>query len=296
MKGKKKIYVITGQSGSGKSTALAALEDAGFYCVDNMPVTLLPRFLEIPIEGAGTISGLALVMDLREKSFLSDYKTVFTKLEEEGYDIEIIFLHANQEILIQRYNQTRRHHPLANGDHLLDGIREERGLLEPVKKRAGKVIDTSKLNVHELKFQLMRMVQKEMPLTPMGINILSFGYKYGIPTEADLIMDVRFLKNPYFVPELKNLTGETKKIRDFVLNNDKTCLFLQKYLDLLEYLIPLYDKEGKAYLTIAVGCTGGRHRSVAIAWTLFEKVKKDREMVNLSHRDIGRSSTLQTPN
>jgi len=281
-----KIIIITGRSGSGKSTAIAALEDAGFYCVDNMPVALLPKFMELPIESASEIAGLAFVMDLREKGFLSKYPSILKSLGQKGCRFELIFLEADEETLLKRYSQTRRHHPLSRGKSLLSGIRAEEKALKNLRKAADMVITTSHYNVHELKSIIHRIVQKSVKLAPMRISILSFGFKYGIPQDADLIMDVRFLVNPYFVPDLQALDGKTDPVKQYILNNDETHVFLMKYLDMLDYLVPLYEKEGKVYLTIAVGCTGGRHRSVTIAQTIFEHLTKSEKQIEISHRDI----------
>lgn len=264
---------------------MAALEDSGFYCIDNMPVDLLPKFLEMPMERDSDVTGLALAMDLREKGFLAKYSAVFNELKQKGYHFEILFLEAEEEILLQRYSTTRRQHPLSQGKSLLDGIREEKKQLEGLRAAADKVINTSKFNVHELKSKILDFAQRSKELVPMKINVLSFGYKHGIPYDADLIMDVRFLANPYFIPELKELDGEAQEIRDFVLKHDDTREFLKKYQDLLDYLIPLYEKEGKSYLTIAHGCTGGRHRSVTIARTIYEHIRDMGKKVELNHRD-----------
>jgi UPF0042 nucleotide-binding protein len=281
-----KIFIITGLSGSGKSTAIAAFEDAGFYCVDNMPVALLPKFLKLPIKSSNEIKGLAFVMDLREKEFLSKYRTVFDSIKQGGHSFEILFLEADEDILLQRFSQTRRHHPLSHGKNLVDSIRIEKERLKDLKAAADKIINTSHYNMHELKSMIMDIALKSKISSPMNIYIVSFGYKYGIPGDADLIIDVRFLKNPFFNPELRDLDGEDEKVRNFVLKNRRTKTFMKKYIDLLDYLIPLYEKEGKAYLTIAVGCTGGRHRSVPIAGTIFEHFKKTGRQINLLHRDI----------
>ena len=283
---KLKIIIITGLSGSGKSTAISAFEDAGFYCVDNMPVALLPKFLELPIESNSEIAGLAFVMDLREKSFLSRYSLVFDSLKKKGYQFKILFLEADEETLLKRYSQTRRHHPLSQDKSLLEGIRIEQEQLKDLKITADKIIDTSRYNIHNLKSVINYIAQQSKNFAPMKINILSFGFKYGTPHDASLIMDVRFLANPYFVPELKALNGKSQDIKNYVLNNDEARRFLKKYLDLLDYLIPLYEKEGKAYLTIAVGCTGGRHRSVSITEELFEHIKKPGRQIIVTHRDI----------
>jgi len=281
-----KLTIITGLSGSGKSTAISAFEDAGFYCVDNMPVALLPKFLELPIESNSEITGLAFVMDLREKSFLYRYSLVFDSLKKKGYQFKILFLEADEETLLKRYSQTRRHHPLSQDKSLLEGIRIEQEQLKELKITADKIIDTSRYTVHDLKSVINNIAQQNKNFAPMRINILSFGFKYGTPHDASLIMDVRFLANPYFVPELKDFNGKSREIKNYVLNNNEARRFLKKYLDLLDYLIPLYEKEGKAYLTIAVGCTGGRHRSVTIAETLFDHIKKPGSQIIVTHRDI----------
>ncbi|MDP4726107.1 MAG: RNase adapter RapZ [Desulfobacterales bacterium] len=283
---KPKIIIVTGLSGSGKSTALAALEDAGFYCVDNMPVLLLPDFLELPNVCEPGVVGFAFGMDLREKSFLGSYQTIFEDVRVRGFELEIIFLEADEKILLRRYSQTRRHHPVARGEGILDGIRAEQRLMAVLRKSAEYVLNTSQLNVHELKAAIKNIAKKLIKLAPMRIQVLSFGFKHGIPGDADLVIDVRFLVNPYFVPELKDLDGETEAVKRFVLKNDDARLFLSKYFDLVDYLIPLYEKEGKAYLTIAIGCTGGRHRSVAIARRLYEHVQTAGREVAITHRDI----------
>jgi UPF0042 nucleotide-binding protein len=278
---------------------MAALEDAGFYCVDNMPVDLLPKFLEMPIERDSEIGGVALVMDLRERGFAAKYHPVLNDLKQKGYDFEILFLEADEEILVQRYSETRRQHPLSTGKSLLVGIREEKKQLADLRSVADLVVNTSRLNVHQLKSKILDIAQKSKNNVPMRINVLSFGFKYGVPYDADLIMDVRFMVNPYFHPDLKDLDGEAQEIKDFVLEQEDTRVFLDKYLDLIDYLIPLYEKEGKAYLTIALGCTGGRHRSVTIARTIYEHINAMGKTVGLNHRDrdqpsqIRDSSTIQ---
>jgi len=280
------IFIITGLSGSGKSCAIAALEDTGFYCVDNMPVALLPKFVELPIESDSEIAGLAFVMDLREKGFLSMYPSIFESLKEKGYKLKILFLEADENILLERYSQTRRHHPLSQGKSLLEGIRTEQEQLKKLKTAADKIINTSHYNVHKLKSVIRNIALQNKDFAPMSINILTFGFKYGVPSDASLIMDVRFLLNPHFVPDLKALDGKAEKVQSYVLNNDDTRTFLKKYLDFLDYLIPLYEKEGKAYLTIGVGCTGGRHRSVVIAEAISQHIKKPDRKIMVTHRDI----------
>jgi UPF0042 nucleotide-binding protein len=284
------IIIITGLSGSGKSTALDAFEDAGFYCIDNLPVALLPKFLELPLESDPDIAGIALVMDLREKDFLTKYTPVFEGLKGEGYPFKILFLEADEKVLLQRYSATRRQHPLSPDKSLMESIQAEKEQLNQLRSAADTIIDTSKFNVHELKSYIFDVAQKIRKLGLMQINILSFGFKYGIPHEADLIVDVRFLANPYFIPELKALDGESQEIKDFILKKSETRKFLKKYFDLLDYLIPLYEKEGKSYLTIAVGCTGGRHRSVTIARSIYDHIKNDKAHVQIFHRDINQAA------
>ena len=281
-----KIVIISGLSGSGKSTAIKALEDVGFFCVDNLPVVLLPKFLELRIGSDSEISKLALVMDIREKDFVSTYSDVLDRLGKQGYRFEILFLEASEEMLLRRYSETRMQHPLAKGGSLLEAIHNEREQLEGLKGIADKVIDSSHYNVHELKAVILGHVLKAIQTGHVEVHLLSFGYKYGIPHDADLVIDVRFLPNPYFVPELKALDGMSPKVQTFVKRWDETQIFLKKYLDLLDYLIPLYEKEGKSYLTVAVGCTGGRHRSVVIADEIFEYLNKKTDHISLVHRDI----------
>ncbi|MGB5158136.1 RNase adapter RapZ [Desulfobacterium sp. N47] len=283
-----KIFIITGLSGSGKSTAIAAFEDAGFYCVDNMPVALLTSFLKLPIKSSEEIAGLAFVMDLREKDFLTKYKSVFDSIKQNNYYFEIMFLEADEEVLLQRFSQTRRHHPLSRGKTLIENIRIEKEQLKDLKTVSDRVINTSRHSVHELKAIISDIAYKSKNTSPMNVHILSFGYKYGIPIDSDLIIDVRFLANPYFKPELRDLDGENQKVENFVLKNRQTKTFLKKYLELLDYLIPLYEKEGKAYLTISIGCTGGRHRSVAIAGNIYKHLEKSGIRISISHRDISR--------
>jgi UPF0042 nucleotide-binding protein len=281
-----KVVIITGLSGSGKSTAIKALEDVGFFCVDNLPVVLLPKFLELRAESDSEISRLALVMDMRERTFVSSYAEVLDRLGKQGYQFEILFLEASEESLLRRYSQTRMQHPLGKGQSLPEAIRNEREQLEGLKQISDKVIDTSHYNVHELKAVILGHVLKAVQTGHLEIQVLSFGYKYGIPHEADLVIDVRFLPNPYFVPELRGLDGTAPEVQAFVRKGDKTQVFLKKYLDLLDYLIPLYEKEGKSYLTVAVGCTGGRHRSIVIAGEIFQYLKQKFDHANLVHRDI----------
>lgn len=267
---------------------MTVLEDAGFYCVDNMPVELLPKFLEMPFETTDDFPGVAFVMDLREKGFLEKHSDIFNNLKQNAYNITMLFLESDEKVLLQRYSETRRHHPLSHGKSLIDNIRYEKTQLKRLRDKADYIIDSSAYNVHELKSKINGITEKITMRSKLRINIVSFGFKYSAPADADLIMDVRFLANPYFIPELKPLDGEANQIRDFVLNHETTGVFLQKFTDLLDYLLPLYKKEGKAYLTIAIGCTGGRHRSVVIAKHIFDHIGKTEKQIEILHRDINR--------
>lgn len=280
------IFIITGLSGSGKSTALAAVEDVGYYCVDNMPVALLPKFLELPVEHTSRMTGCAFVMDLREKGFPAKYHSVLSGLRQKGFAFRIIFLEAEEPVLVQRFSATRRQHPLAHGQGIVAAIHAERERLKPLRDDAERIIDTSRLTVHELTAEILEIARSQQALAPMQITVQSFGFKYGLPPEADLVVDVRFLPNPYFVAELKHLDGEAPEIREFIFRTPEAIAFTAKYADLLDTLIPLYEREGKTNLTISVGCTGGRHRSVAIARNLFDRLAANRKRVGLIHRDI----------
>lgn len=280
------ILIITGLSGSGKSTALNALEDEGYFCVDNMPVMLLPKFLELRRTGPSEVQRLAFGMDLREKSFINQYQEIFEGLKEAGYHLDIFFLEASEETLLKRYSETRRQHPISKGSGLLQSIRSEKEQLKPLRDTADKIIDTTQYSVHQLKEQILRYAFKGVKTERMRIGIVSFGFKYGIPLETDLLMDVRFIPNPYFVPELKELDGKDEKVQRFVKKWPETRYFLDRFLDLLDFLLPRYEKEGKSYLTIAVGCTGGRHRSVTIAQEIFDHLKPNNKNLSLTHRDI----------
>jgi len=283
-----KIIVITGLSGSGKSAAMAALEDAGFYCVDNLPVALLPRFLDLPRPDDAPWPGFGFVMDLRDKGFMDTYAGIFEAIGRQGHDLSILFLEAEEDALVRRYSQTRRQHPLATQGPLLAGIRAEKDLLAPLRRRADRCIDTSNKTVHQLKALIFDVAWDRQARRRLLIQVTSFGYKHGLPPEADLVVDVRFLANPYFEPRLRALTGETEAVRTFVLGNPEAGRFLTKYRALLDYLIPLYEKEGKAYLTIAVGCTGGKHRSVVLARELYLHLEQSGRRVSIGHRDITR--------
>jgi len=287
-----RVVLISGLSGSGKTTAIKALEDMGFYCVDNLPIVLLPTFVELCSQSTGGITKVALGVDIRGKEFLEGSRQIIQQLREDGYMIEILFLESSGEILVRRYSETRRQHPLAIGKSVLEGIRLEREGLRIIRDMADKVIDTSAFNVHQLQDEIRTYFSDESRLQKMTITLLSFGYSYGIPHEADLLVDVRFLPNPHFVEELKRLTGEEPQVAEYVLKWDETREFLRRFEDFVGFLIPLYKKEGKTYLTIAIGCTGGRHRSIVVANALEAYLGNEfnqRDFIlRKTHRDIGK--------
>lgn len=284
-----RVVIITGLSGSGKSTALRALEDIGFFCVDNLPVILLPKFLSITIASSPEIKRVALVMDLRERSFLDKYGRIFDGLKKKGYRIEILFLESSDESLLHRFSETRRTHPLSERGMIMEGILLEREKLSSLKKMADKIIDTTSTNVHQLKDTVQRYFSPSSRNKKMVINVTSFGYRYGLPVEADLVFDVRFLPNPYFVENLKKYDGNNNDVRNYVLKNKESKEFLEKTLALMNLIIPLYEKEGKVRLNIAMGCTGGRHRSVVMANAICSFFISMKYVVNLNHRDIDKN-------
>jgi UPF0042 nucleotide-binding protein len=267
---KARVVVLTGLSGSGKSTATRALEDLGYFCIDNLPVVLLPKMTELAAAAGAEIHLLAIVIDAREGRFLSDAPRFIDEARRAGNPVEVVFLDSSDEVLIRRFSETRRRHPLAPDGTVPDGIRMERERLADLKKMADQVIDTSGLTVHELK----GLVQARFSPAPQGpsISVLSFGYRYGIPPQADLVFDVRFLPNPFFVPELKAFNGRDPRVAAYVLERPETVAFLEKLGELCDFLLPHFQREGKAYLTVAIGCTGGKHRSVAVAHALAERL------------------------
>jgi UPF0042 nucleotide-binding protein len=287
-----RIVLISGLSGSGKTTTIKALEDMGFYCVDNLPIVLFPTFVDLCSRSAGGITTAALVVDIRGKEFLKGSRQIIQQLREEGYLIEVLFLESSDEILVRRYRETRRQHPLAIERSVLEGIQSEREGLRIMRDMADKVIDTSEFNVHELRDAIRKYFSDQSRLRKMTITLLSFGYSYGNPLEADLLVDVRFLPNPYFIDELKQLTGEDPQVVEYVLKWDETREFLKRFRGLVKFLIPLYKKEGKSYLTIAIGCTGGRHRSIVVANTVEAYLRKNLKggdvILRITHRDIGK--------
>ncbi len=282
-----RFVVITGLSGSGKSTALRALEDMGFYAVDNLPVQLLPAFVNLPLEFVGEPFKAALVMDVRAPRFLESFPQVFSELAGKGYNLEILFLEASDEVLLRRFSQTRRQHPLSGEQGpIAEGIRRERELLLPFRKRASQILDTSRFTIHELRQEVFRLFARMAPPAAMQVNLMTFGFKYGLPPEADMVLDVRFLSNPYFVDELRGLDGRDARVVEYVFKQEATQTFLAKLKDFLDFLLPLYHQEGKSQLTLAVGCTGGKHRSVAVTDWLARQLTGPDWRITVRHRDI----------
>lgn len=285
-----KLVIVTGLSGAGKTQAIRALEDLGYFCVDNMPPNLISRFAELFDDADDEVQKVALVMDIRGGRFFERVFEALTFLDAHDYDYEILFLEASDEILVKRFKETRRHHPLAPQGRIPEGIFEERKRLEDLRGRASKIIDTSDLNVHQLKEKIRELFGSDKRYKLM-VTVMSFGFKYGIPLDADLVMDVRFLPNPHYVEHLRNFTGHDEQVKEYVLSSPATKAFLEKFHEMLTFLLPYYVNEGKSQLVVAVGCTGGQHRSVALANEIGSRLVKNRDYyVSVKHRDILRQS------
>ncbi|MBM4257138.1 MAG: RNase adapter RapZ [Deltaproteobacteria bacterium] len=280
------VVIVTGLSGSGKSTAIHVLEDLGFYCIDNLPVALIPRFLELCANSEEPITRVALGIDQRERVFLRTYPDVLADLRNRGQLVQILYLEAADDVLLRRFSETRRPHPAAGSGGVSEGIRTERELLAGLREMATQIIDTSVFTVHELRERL-RQTQSRTP-NALVVTLESFGYKYGVPVDADVMFDVRFLANPFFVEELRLQTGLDAAVAAYVLQRPEAILFLTQVSALLESTLPLYIREGKSYLTVAVGCTGGRHRSVAIVEELGRRLATWGYVTHLRHRDLQR--------
>lgn len=281
-----KFVVVTGMSGGGKSTAMKMLEDAGFYCVDNLPVSLISTFAELIAPSGSEIEKAALGLDVRSKGSFAQMNQALDALKEKGYSFELLFMDAEDRVLVKRYKETRRIHPVDGKGSMEESIKKEREMLKGIHDRADYVIDTSSLLTRELKEELDRIFLKNEEYNSLMINVMSFGFKHGIPLDADLVFDVRFLPNPFYIDELKLKTGNDKEVRDYVMSFPEAEEFLKKLTDMIEFLIPNYVKEGKHRLVIAVGCTGGRHRSVTLANALYEALKnKGNYGLSINHRD-----------
>lgn len=280
-----KLVIITGMSGAGKTVAVQSFEDLGYYCVDNLPPTLLPKLLELMKDASNNITKVALVMDLRGREFFDSlYEALDLLTEQEWIKEHILFLDASDSALVSRYKKTRRSHPLAVGELPLSGIKQERGILDELRGRAQRIIDTTGLKPRELREKILKIYSEE-DQEIFSVNMVSFGFKYGIPIDADLVFDVRFLPNPHYVGHLQPLTGLNQEVSSYVFKWSDTQKFTEKVLDLLEFMLPQYKKEGKSQLIIAIGCTGGQHRSVALA-EHFAKELSNQYIVHITHRDI----------
>ena len=283
-----RFVVVTGMSGGGKSTALRMLEDVGFYCVDNLPVPLIEKFMELIAMPGSEVSKVALGLDVRADQPFEDAQKVLMKLRENGYSFEILFMEASDQALLKRYKETRRLHPLSPGGRVEDGILKERKILETIRGKSDYVIETTNLLTRELKEEIDRIFVQNEEYNSLMVTILSFGFKHGIPADADLVFDVRFLPNPFYIEELKYKTGNDREVQDYVMGFPEAETFIEKLSDLLEFLIPNYVKEGKYQLVIGIGCTGGKHRSVTLANKLYERMKNSGEYgVKIEHRDLG---------
>ena len=284
-----KFTIVTGLSGSGKSEAMRSLEDMGFYCVDNLPVLLIEKFAELIITPNTEYEKVALGLDVRSDQDFVQAEGVLDKLKEDGFVFEILFMDANDKTLLKRYKETRRIHPLSTeaNPRIEDGIKKEKEILSSIKKKADYVMNTSKILTRELKEELEGIFLRNEEYNSLMVNIVSFGFKHGIPSDADLVFDVRFLPNPFYIDELKHITGNEKAVQDYVMSFPEAGEFLNKLNDMLNFLLPGYIKEGKYQLVVAIGCTGGQHRSVTLANALYQEMKDKGDYgLSITHRDI----------
>jgi RNase adapter protein RapZ len=281
------VVVVSGLSGAGRSTAAKCLEDLGYYVVDNLPPSLIAAMVDLGSHTSGEVTRIAVVVDVRSRAFSADLRSVIGELDERGYRPRVLFLEAADEVLVRRFENNRRAHPLQAGGRLVDGIAAERELLSDLHAVADLVVDTSRLSVHDLRRQLEREFSGEA-LPALRATVLSFGFKYGLPMDADLVADVRFLPNPHWIPELRPHTGQDPDVRDYVLSQEGAGRFLDVYTELLRLVGAGYQREGKRYLTLAIGCTGGKHRSVAMAEEIAKRLAGDGVQTTVAHRDVGR--------
>jgi len=282
------LVVVTGLSGAGRSTAAKSLEDLGFFVVDNLPPSLLPTMVDLGSRSQGAVGRIAVVVDVRSRAFTSDLRTALDEIERHGVRPRVLFLEATDDVLVRRFESVRRPHPLQGEGRLVDGIVRERQLLRDLRGSAALVLDTSTLNVHELRAKVSAAFGDATADARLHLTVLSFGFKYGLPVDADLVADVRFLPNPHWIPELRPHTGKDAPVRDYVLAQDGALEFLDKYEELLQLVFDGYVREGKSYALVAVGCTGGKHRSVAMTEQLAARLKADGIDVQVVHRDLGR--------
>lgn len=287
-----RFVVVTGMSGGGKSTALKMLEDMGYFCVDNLPVPLIPKLAELLAARGAEMNKAALGVDVRSGEGFKELEAVMEELDENGFKYEILYLESSDNVLVKRYKETRRFHPLSGSEGRVDvGIRREREKLAFLKKKADYLIDTSHMLTRELRKELGKIFVQNKEYKNLYISVLSFGFKYGIPNDADLVFDVRFLPNPYYIEELRPMSGNDSEVRNYVMGNEKAVEFLEKLIDMVEFLIPNYIAEGKTQLIIAVGCTGGKHRSVTLANELYELLERAENYgIRIEHRDIGKDT------
>ncbi len=289
-----RLVIVTGMSGSGKSSAIHMLEDAGFYCVDNLPIFLIETFVDLIAGPDSEFKNVALGLDVRNGQSFEDMPAIVDSLKAKGIPCEILYLESSDKVLVKRYKESRRMHPLsAQGDRIEDGIKRERAITKPIKDRADYVVDTSRLLTRELREEMNRIFIQNQEYNNLMVTILSFGFKYGIPSDADLVFDVRFLPNPYYIDELRPLTGNDKPVQDYVKSFPECTQFLEKLTDMLTFLLPGYVKEGKNQLVVAIGCTGGQHRSVTIANELYERLSHQGEYgLKITHRDEKKHSNM----
>ena len=282
-----RFVIVTGLSGAGKTQATRALEDLGYFCVDNLPPKLISKFAEMCTQSGGNIEKVALVIDIRGGIFFEDFLETLNYLKQNEFKYEILFLEATDEVLIKTFKETRRSHPLSPDGRVLTGITQEREKLREVKNLADIMIDTSKYEIRHLREKINQAYGDNIhPKKQLSVTVLSFGFKYGIPVDSDLVFDVRFIPNPFYIPELKQYSGNDEPVKQYVLKQTETVNFIEKLVDMLKYLIPNYIKEGKRQLIISIGCTGGRHRSVAIANEVYEQLNKENYNARIEHRDV----------
>ncbi|MFW2489334.1 RNase adapter RapZ [Clostridium chromiireducens] len=282
-----RFVIVTGLSGAGKTQATRTLEDLGYFCVDNLPPKLISKFAEVCTQSSGNIEKVALVIDIRGGIFFDDFFEALNYLKQNEFKYEILFLEATDEVLIKRFKEARRSHPLSPDGRVLTGITQEREKLREVKNVADFIIDTSKYEIRHLREKINETYGNNThPEKQLSITVLSFGFKYGIPVDSDLVFDVRFIPNPFYIPELKQYSGNDEPVKEYVLKQQETITFVEKLVDMLKYLIPNYNKEGKRQLIISIGCTGGRHRSVAIANEVYERLNKENYNSKIEHRDV----------